>query len=134
MPSIISIYSTAIYEIYEPHIILQVGKVSESLDFLLQKHEVREWAFITAYNPYPETLTDEVNLARLCELQLMVSKFQTYSWEWRGNEDHPCNPERSLLIMGISRVEAEKIGNYFWQKAILAGDRGGPVELVVLFD
>ena len=132
MESIIDIYSSAVYEIYEPHIILFVWEGSKNLDTLLQKHEAREWAFITPYNPYPDTLTDKENLARFWEIQAMVSIYKTFLWEWRGNEDNPCTPERSLLIIGIARAEAEKIGNYFWQKAILVGLIGQPVELLVL--
>lgn len=134
MPSIIDIYSSSIYEIYNPHIILRVWEVSKDLDALLQKHDAHEWAFITPYNPYPETLTDKQNMTRLLELQMMTVQYKSYFWEWRGDEDHPCTPERSILILGISRKEAEVIGNHFHQKAILAGVRGGPVELVVLFD
>lgn len=134
MDSILDIYSSAVYEAYEPHIILRVWEASKDLDALLSEHHVIEWAFITPYNPYPETLTDEVNLTRLWELQVMVSIYKTFLWEWRGDEDHPCTPERSLLIIGITRSEAVRIGDFFHQKAILTGVRGGPVELVVLFD
>lgn len=134
MPSIIDIYSSSIYEIYDPHIILRVWEVSKDLDALLQKLDNREWSFITPYNPYPDTLTDKENMTRLLELQAMVSRYKTFLWDWRGDEDHPCTPERSLLIIGITRSEAVRIGNHFHQKAILTGVRGGPVELVVLFD
>ncbi len=134
MASILDIYASAIYEVYDPHIILRVWEISKELDALLLEHEASEWAFITPYNPYPEKLTDNENMSRFLEIQMMTVPYKSYSWEWRGDDDHPCTPEKSILIIGISRGEAEKVGNHFWQKAILGGVRGGPVELVVLFD
>lgn len=134
MESIANIYSFAVYEIYEPQIILSVGKKSEMLDTLLSQHGEKSWAFITPYNPYPDTLADEENLVRFAELESMLTSYSSYQGEGRGNDEHPCVPERSILVLGISLEEAKRIGNYFHQKAILAGVIGGAVKLVVLFD
>lgn len=133
MQSILDIYSAAVYEIYEPHIIMRVGERSKMLDRLIEQHGDREWAFITPYNPYPETLSDEENIRRLWELSDMTQSYTTHLGEGRWDEEHPCEPEKSLLVLGISRKEAERIGNHFHQKAILRGVVGGVVELVVLF-
>lgn len=133
MESILDIYSTAVYEIYEPQTILRVGERSQILDRLLEQHGDGEWAFITPYNPYPDTLSEEENMKRLWELADMTQSYTTYLGEGRWDEEHRCEPEKSLLILGISREDAERIGNHFHQKAILCGFVGGVVELVVLF-
>jgi hypothetical protein len=133
MESILDIYSSAVYEIHEPQMIFRVGSTSEKLDLLLAQHGERSWAFITPYNPYPDTLSAEENMRRLWELSHMTESYITYLGEGRWDDEHPCDPEKSLLILGISREEAERIGNHFNQKAILCGVIGGVIELVVLF-
>lgn len=132
MPSAPSSYSSAIYEIYEPQIIVRVGERSEMLDKLLEQHGDEEWAFITPFNPYPDTLSDIENRRRLDEMKRMLASYVTYLGEGRGDEEHPCAPEVGEWILGITREEAREIGNHFGQKAILAGSKGKPVDLVVL--
>lgn len=121
MESILNIYFSAVYGIFEPQIIFRVGERSQMLDRLLEQHGDRDWAFITPYNPYPDTLTDEENQVRFRELQDITKDYITHLGEGRGDEEHPCDPEKSLLIIGITREGAEKIGNHFHQKAILCG-------------
>lgn len=90
---ILSEYASAIYEIYEPQIILHVGEISETLDTLLAQHGDEMWAFITPYNPYPERLSPEENTKRLEELSRMLESYTTYSGEGR-DEDTDDAPKR----------------------------------------
>lgn len=81
--NILDIYSSAIYEIYELQIVFRVGSYSEDLNSLLSQHGETSWAFITPYNPYPETLSDEENMRRLSELSDMTASYITYLGEGR---------------------------------------------------
>jgi len=45
-----------------------------------------------------------------------------YTWE----------PEKSLLIFGISRTRAIELGNKFEQNAIVVGKKSLPAELVLI--
>lgn len=130
---ILSEYASAVYEIYEPEIILHVGEISQKLDMLLTQHGDEMWAFITPYNPYPEQLSPEENTKRLEELSQMIEGYTTYSGEGR-DEDTDDSPKREIgyYILWITLDEARRIGNHFGQKAILFGHIGKPPELVVL--
>ncbi len=125
-------YRNAIYEIYEPHILMHVGQASPELDQLLAQHDEERWAFITPYNPYPHKLTAAENEARLEELRHLAHSFITYAGEGRDDGATPCPIEKGLFILGIPPNEAGNLGQQFDQKAILVGHYGKPVELMVL--
>ncbi len=112
-------------------IAVRIGQMNSKLDNLLAKREIENWAFITAFNPRSEQLTDEENAARHSEL-LAATKAGDYEFlngYGRGSiGDWP--PEKSLLIFNIDREAAKKIGKRFGQNAIVAGQIEDLPELV----
>lgn len=115
----------------ETNIVIRIGQMNSKLDNLLAKREIENWAFITAFNPRSEQLTDEENADRHSEL-LAVTKAGDYEF-LNGYGRGPVGdwpPEKSLLIFNVDREAAKKIGKRFGQNAIVAGRIGDFPELV----
>ncbi len=122
-------YTAAHYRVFaDPPFVLRVGEPSTELDALLAAHAADTWAFVTACNPGSVPLAAETNVERMARLQEVLTRFTTYP----GESSDPAGgwAEPSVLVVGISRAEAVAVAKAFGQNAILAGVRGGAVELV----
>jgi hypothetical protein len=73
-------------------------------------------------------LSPEVNAERMKQLREMLVGFTTYPGESCGPDGEWA--EQSVLVVGISRTAVVEVAKAFGQAALLAGDRGGPTELV----
>jgi hypothetical protein len=131
MNDLIEAYKNTKYKVFEPDIIIEIGKSNQDLDNLLLKHNSNEWAFITAYNPYSRVLTDDENSIRHDELKELTKAYITFEGHGVG-EDLTWEPERSLFIIGISKDDASKIGMKFEQNAIVYGKIDFAPELLIL--
>lgn len=122
-------YTAARYRVFaDPPFVLRVGERSAELDALLALHAADTWAFITACNPGSVLLSAEGNAERMVRLRARLTTFITYPGE--SSDEHGDWAEPSLLVVGIRRTEVMEVARAFGQAAILAGDRGGPAELV----
>ena len=101
------------------------------LDALLRARGASTWAFVTASNPHATRLSAAENEARHVELAraLAVAGFPGFEGESVA-DDGAWPPERSLLVIGISELEAVRIARRFDQEAIVAGEVGQPARLV----
>ncbi|MGI8597760.1 MAG: DUF3293 domain-containing protein [Chitinophagaceae bacterium] len=124
-------YQKTSYFIFDSPIVIRIGQHNAELESLLKQHTATSWAFITAYNPYSKELTDEENKKRHFELVHVVSSYTYFEGEGVG-EDENWKPEKSLLILEISKDDAMKIGKQFGQNAIVFGKEGGVAELLLL--
>ena len=110
---------------------LHIGEVSARLDGLLVSYAIESWAFITAWNPASCSLPPEVNNTRHAELLQLVGE---RGWRFYAGSGIPSNlnwePERSVLVLGISRDEAAILGKRFGQNAVVIGQRGGKAQLI----
>jgi hypothetical protein len=107
------------------------GRPSLELDGLLSERRVREWAYVTAYNPASRQLAEEENVRRQQELLDAVRDRGLAFLEGEGvGEDPRWPPERSILILGIESEEARALGRRFGQLAIVVGRTGEPARLV----
>ena len=130
---LISAYESTNFHVNsEPAFILNVGKVSQELKMLFKKNGVDSAAFITAWNPYSDSLSD-ANDARndqlKNELNLRSLKFiegfgQDPLGQWAG--------ENSFLVLGISLETSKKLGVQFEQNAIVWSDKDALPQLVLL--
>jgi hypothetical protein len=131
---LISAYESTNFHVNsEPTFILNVGKVSQELKELFKKNGVDSAAFITAWNPYSDSLSDAANDARndplKNELNLRSLKFiegfgQDPLGQWAG--------ENSFLVLGISLETSKKLGIQFEQNAIVWSDKDALPQLVLL--
>lgn len=131
MNTLLEAYKNTKYKVFEPTITIEIGKFNQDLDTLLLKHKSNEWAFITAYNPFSRVLTNEENKIRHQELKELTKSYVSFEGHGVG-EDPTWEPELSLFIIGISKVDASKVGKKFEQNAIVYGGINNPPELLIL--
>lgn len=133
-PDLIGAYEVTNFHVKaEPAFTLNVGKVSEELKALLKQNNVSNAAFITAWNPYSKSLSDEENQARNYqlknELNIRSLKFidgfgQDPLGQWSG--------EDSFLVLGIDLEGSKKLGIQFEQNAIIWSDTDAVPKLILL--
>ena len=119
------------FHVFIPSIVIEIGKRNEDLDALIKKEGQTEWAYLTAYNPFSKELTDKENLERQSQLLSKISDYKFYEGEGVG-EDPTWKPERSILIVGITKNEAISLGREFEQNAIVYGKINEVPELIIL--
>ena len=129
--NLIFAYTNTKFHVFIPAIVIEIGKRNEDLDTLIKKEGQTEWAYLTAYNPFSKELTDKENLERQSQLLSKISDYKFYEGEGVG-EDPTWKPERSILIVGITKNEAISLGREFEQNAIVYGKINEVPELIIL--
>lgn len=110
---------------------IRVGARCLELDALLGKHEATCWAFITAWNPGSAKLDSAENRRRQIALEAEVKQRSYVVYHGVGvPEVGEWDPEESILVIGIDREEATKLGNTYGQAAIVVGEQGANAELL----
>ncbi len=137
-PELIAAYEKADYVVFghqrgAPELVIRVDQVNPALDELLGHNEAATAAFVTACNPRGEKKTYEENEAAAAALRASPALIG-YAWfkgEGRDPEGRwPSEP--SLLIVGISRKDAEQLGEALNQNAIVFIEKGGKPRLVLI--
>jgi hypothetical protein len=110
---------------------LRIGERNGALDDLLAGSGVREWAFITAWNPGSFKLPPAENARNNADLEMRIGKggYRFLPGEGVG-DDGAWAPERSFLVLGIDQAKALALGRFYRQRAIVVGTAGGPPELI----
>jgi hypothetical protein len=129
--ALLNAYLETTFHVFEPSISIKVGHSNNSLEALLIENNASEWAYITPYNPYSRELNDIENLMRFERLKGELSEYSIFEGEGVGM-DLTWAPERSLLILGITKEKAIEIGNNYEQNAIVYGAIHQLPELLVL--
>lgn len=128
-------YEEAIYEVYADHhqIQLKIGEICSELDDLMLKSDRSSWALITAFNPYSQCLTPELNHQRHQELKQHLQGLSLELLPAVGKDpDGVWTPEKSILILGITSSKAIAIGHQFEQNAVVYGELYQPTQLLWL--
>jgi len=112
---------------------LKVNQKSAALHNLYQKHGMNSATFISAYNPYSQINSPELNAKAhtgLCEILSATSyiNYQGLGIDPTGKWEY----EKSLLLIGISFGDACQLGVDFQQNAILFADGQAIPRLVLL--
>lgn len=133
-PDLIAAYLAAEYVVLgEPELVLRIGEANAALDALLEAEGADVAAFVTAANPHgrPAGRTENV-LATTALLEAQrEAGYACFPGEGRDPQgEWPAEP--SVLVLGISRAEAEVLGRSYEQNAIVFIARGGAPELVLL--
>lgn len=133
-PGLLAAYLGAEYVIFgEPDIVLRVGEASAALEALLQETGADTAAFVTAANPgglLAEAGDNALSTEALYRAQEQAG-YTCLAGEGRDPQDEwPAEP--SVLVLGISRAEAEILGRSYEQNAIVFVEKGRPPELLLL--
>ena len=135
-PELIAAYKKAQYVVLgDPELVIRIGEPNPDLDELLEAEGAATAAYITAANPRGEARDaweNEIANAALVESQTEAG-YSCYEGEGRDPQGR-WTPERSALVVGISRSDAEALGRVFEQNAIVFVEKGRSPELVVLKD
>lgn len=117
----------------EPGFTLNIGKVSEELRATIQKNRVSDAAFITAWNPYSESLSSEENKLRNKQLENELNLRSLKSIDGFGQDSlAQWAGEDSFLVLGISLEASKKLGLQFKQNAIVWADKNAIPQLILL--
>ena len=117
----------------DPPLVLRIGEPNPGLRRLQALHGVVSSAFITAFNPFSERLSEAHNQSRQAELEAELTRRGVPFVAGIGQ--HPSNGwpgEPSVLALGLSLEEASRIGRRFDQNAIVWCDHDGTACLVLL--
>jgi hypothetical protein len=128
---LLNAYRSTCYTVDGLNLTIRIGTFTPALDQLLAREGLTHWAYITAWNPCSQVLSDEANRLRFLELKRMDAGYCCYEGLGIG-EDPAWQREKSLLILGIPREEACLLGNHLDQNAIVAGTVNEPGELLLL--
>ena len=113
--------------------VLRVGEISKPLAAVHKKSGVDCSAFVTACNPWSESLPDSENAMRQASL-LQALRVRSLRW-LDGIGQHPGNQwpgEPSVLILGLSLAAAKVLAQDFEQNAFLWSGADAKPQLVVL--
>ena len=135
-PEQIDAYEKALYVVFgRPELVIRIGEPNADLDELLEAEGAAAAAFITAANPHGKATgawKNEVANAALVQ-SLAKAGYRCFEGEGRDPQKR-WKPERSALVVGIARADAEGVGRAFGQNAIVFVERGRAPELVLLGD
>ena len=112
---------------------LRIGEASPALEAMHKRHRVDSSAYITAYNPYSQTLDATVNAQRHAELGRELRQRSLVAIEGLGQ--HPSNRwpgEVSYLILGLTLEAAKVLGARHEQNAIVWSDADAAPQVILL--
>ena len=116
----------------EEQIDLRIGKTSDLMDRVLVSKASSSWAFITAWNPYSESMEDVFNQKANERLESEIKSFSYYKGLGIPDGNSAWKPEESFLILGISKERAYQLGAQFEQVAIVYGELSKEAELIFM--
>ena len=118
----------------KPEFALNIGQFSEQLKQLLNSHKVTSAAFVTAYNPFSQQLSEDENSERQIRL---VDEIQSRGLSlFQGLGQHPNHQwqgEPSVLILGIALEAAKKLARTYEQNAFVWCDEACTPQLIASF-
>jgi len=127
-------YKLANYHVdASPSFILKIGIQSPELESIYKTSHKHTAAFITAFNPYSQELSNQENKDRNHKLEELI---QSLHFDYIHGEgkcgDGDWDGEESFLIFGISEKQASEIGKKFEQNAIVWCDKDAIPQLLLL--
>jgi hypothetical protein len=127
-------YRSTLYQVNDPLIQILIGQQCGPIDALLQQHNCSTYAFITAWNPFSNLLSDAENENRNQLLyNELIGKFLLFQGQGIG-QDPKWKPEESFLVLGIDECTAIEVGKKFEQNAIVFGTYREQPRLLILID
>jgi hypothetical protein len=113
----------------DPPLLMRIGVQSDDLRVLLGSMGVESAAFITAWNPHSEQLTDDENDDRQGVLLTDIEKLRlNYLVGYSQRDDLQ---EYSYLVLGIDKDQATSMATRFEQNAYVWIGPAGIPELII---
>ena len=133
-PPLLESYKSANYHVDgSPSFVLKIGMHSPELESIYKTSHKHTAAFITAFNPYSQELSNKENRDRNHKLEELI---QSLDFDYIHGEgkcgDGDWDGEMSFLIFGINENQASEIGKEFEQNAIVWCDKDAIPQLVLL--
>lgn len=111
---------------------LQIGRTCAACDALLDTHGVTTAAYLTAWNPSSELLSDAANADAQAKLAAELTDVSVTVLAGEGvGETGDWTPEPSLFALGISRESATSLAQKYQQNAFVWIERGTVAELMI---
>lgn len=131
---LLAAYNNARFHIYsEPAVTLRVGIESIELKTLMLRHAASTAAFITAFNPYSQLLSDIENNQRNAELLIDIEQGGYKYFAGLGQDvDAKWPGEESYFVLGIDEPAAKALGMKYQQNAIVWCDSDYVPKLMLL--
>ena len=120
-------YTVLKNDIFKEEIVLKIG---EKIDLSSALPSLIEWAFITAWNPLPEVLSNEQNRQRNTSFIAELNKFGFVSHLGLGISDDGKWFEESYFIENISKEKAMFYAKKYGQLAFVHGIKNQKAELI----
>ena len=111
---------------------LRIAERCPSMDALLRADGLETAVFLTAWNPRSQTLSKRENRrrnARMLERLHELDHHRVFTGEGRGRAGR-WTPERSFLVLGMSRRDAKRLAEEFEQNAYVEYTAGGRAKLI----
>jgi len=121
-PSLVKAYRKTLYcSFIDGEIIqLEVGKVCNNLATLLKQRNISTASFLTAYNPFSNSLTFSENEKLQNQLIDDVKSLGLHYFDGEGRDlDEKWQTEKSILVLGISQQQSEILADRYSQNAFV---------------
>lgn len=125
-------YRNTDYVIHELETTLRIDASSPAVDALLREVGVRNAVFLTAWNPRSQSLSKAENEMRnnlLLKRIHQLGQYRVLAGEGRGRGGGWI-PERSFLVLGMPRRDANHLADEFNQNAYVHYNARGVAKLV----
>ena len=120
-------YSILSDDVFKEKVILKIG---ETVDFNSTLPHLEEWTFITAWNPLPDILSNELNRKRNTALLAEINKNGFKTHLGIGTSEDGKWFEDSFFVENISKEKALFYAQKFGQVAFVHGKKNQKAELV----
>ena len=133
-PDLLKSYKLANYHVdASPSFILKIDIHSPELESIYKTSHKHTAAFITAFNPYSQELSNQENKDRNLKLEELIKSLHFDYMRGEGKcGDGDWDGEESFLIFGITEKKASEIGKEFEQNAIVWCDKDAIPQLLLL--
>jgi len=113
--------------------VLRIGEPSADLDALLESKSATAAAYLTAANPRGQEQPEADNVIAAAALRRSLSEAGYACLPGEGRDpDGKWKPEKSVLVLGMTREDALALGRALDQNAIVFVERGKAPELLVI--
>jgi len=126
---LVSAYLRTTYRVRMPPFDLRVGLINKDFDGWLAEQGARQFVFITACNPFSQTLPPEENERRNKLLEMDLRHLSHQVLPGLGIGEGEWAPEASFCALDISPEQALQLGRTFEQNALVFGRKGRVPEL-----